>query len=374
MIKRWITKADASAGKYLPFCFAVPARIRPRFIRSLLAMVVAFGIFPLACSGPSASLHQFSGQTMGTTYSVKIVKETPGPRPIPYERIQPAVDSLLREVNRQMSTYQVDSEISRFNQFRDTTWFAISEDFAKVLQASYRISEASGGAFDFTVGPLVNLWGFGPEKRDSFIPDSTELRRRQALVGYQKIQVRRHPPAVKKNHPEMYCDLSATAKGFGVDKICEYLESLTLQNYLVEIGGEVRARGVNERGSIWVLGIQSPDQVRGIQKIVHLENRAMATSGDYFNYYEVDGKRYSHTIDPRTGKPITHNLASVTVLHDSCMIADGLATALDVMGPEKGFAFAVQRKLPVYMIVRANNGFEEKMTPEFQTVLGIKNE
>lgn len=340
----------------------------------MLALTLALCMLPAACSRPSGNLHHFSGQTMGTTYSVKIVKGVPGTAPIPYERIKPAVDSLLTEVNRQMSTYLEDSEISQFNRFTDTTWFTISEDFARVLQASYRISEASGGAFDFTVGPLVNLWGFGPEKRESFIPDSAELNRRKALVGYQKIKVRLNPPAVKKAHPGMYCDLSATAKGFGVDKICEYLESLKVQNYLVEIGGEVRARGVNERGNVWVLGIQSPDQVQGIQKIVHLENRAMATSGDYFNYFEVDGRRYSHTIDPRTGKPITHNLASVSVLHDSCMIADGLATALDVMGPERGFEFALQQKLPVYMIVRAKNGFKEKMTPEFQTVLGIKSE
>jgi len=325
------------------------------------------------CTTPADELFSTHGSTMGTTYSVKIVKDVRQNPPVNFETLSPKIDSLLLAVNRQMSTYMQDSEISRFNQFQDTSWFPISEDFAKVLLASYQICEASNGAFDFTVGPLVNLWGFGPENRDEMIPTDQEISERKSKVGYQKIKIRLNPPAVKKAMPGMYCDLSATAKGFGVDKLAEYFESLNFANYLVEIGGEVRAKGVNERGETWVIGIQTPDESRGIQKIVRLEDNAMATSGDYFNYYEVDGKRYSHTIDPLTGKPITHKLASVSVMQKSCMIADGLATAIDVLGPEKGFVFARKRKLPVFMIVRGATGFEEKMTPEFKAVLEIRN-
>ncbi len=336
------------------------------------AFVIALFLL-VSCTTPADKLYNAHGNTMGTTYSVKIVMGTPQILPEIDETLSAKIDSLLFAVNRQMSTYMQDSEISRFNQFQDTTWFPISEDFAKVLLASYQICEASNGAFDFTVGPLVNLWGFGPENRDEMIPTEREIQERKVKVGYQKIKIRLNPPAVKKSMPGMYCDLSATAKGFGVDKLAEYFDSLKVANYLVEIGGEVRAKGVNERGETWVIGIQTPGQSRGIQKIVRLKDTAMATSGDYFNYYEVDGKRYSHTIDPLTGMPITHKLASVSVIQKSCMIADGLATAIDVLGPIKGYEFARNRKLPIFMIVRGANGFEEKMTPEFKTVLEIRN-
>ncbi len=340
-----------------------------KFLLSITSLIIF-----VSCADSSKKLYGVHGNTMGTTYSVKIVKDANQQNPpVNYETLSTKIDSLLLAVNRQMSTYMQDSEISRFNQFQDTTWFPISEDFAKVLLASYQICEASNGAFDFTVGPLVNLWGFGPENREEMMPTEQEINERKAKVGYRKINIRLNPPAVKKAMPDMYCDLSATAKGFGVDKVAGYFDSLNISNYLVEIGGEVRAKGVNEREKTWVIGIQTPDESNGIRKIVHLKDYAMATSGDYFNYYEIEGKRYSHTIDPRTGKPVTHKLASVSVMQKSCMIADGLATAIDVLGPEKGYQFALTQKLPVFMIVRGADGFEERMTPEFKAVLEIRD-
>ena len=317
-----------------------------------------------------AKLHFISGRTMGTSFSIKIVKDN---RPNEqYNKLEPEINALLVEVNRQMSTYLPESEISMFNIQNDTGWFDVSRDFANVMNASLEICQQTEGALDITVGPLVNLWGFGPENRPTIIPSDAEIAERQNLVGYNKISVRLDPPAVKKSQSGMYCDLSSTAKGFGVDKVAEYLESENFSNYFVEIGGEARAKGNNERGQIWRVGVTSPERVDNIQKVVWLQNKAIATSGDYFNYYEMDGKRYSHTIDPQTGKPVTHKLASVTVVSDNCMTADGFATAIDVMGPERGFQFAAERKLPVFMIVREGEIFVEKMTPEFSEMLKTK--
>ena len=327
-------------------------------IATLLALI---GL--LACGPDRRELQVIQGRTMGTTFVVKVVAE--GAQPLPVDSLEAEINRVLREVNRQMSTYLPDSEISRFNRSRSTDWFPISFDFARVLQIALEISEASEGAFDVTVAPLVNLWGFGPEARPQRVPTEEALRQRRAWVGYRKLAVRLQPPAAKKAHPRMAIDLSAIAKGFGVDRVGELLEQWGLRNYMVEIGGEVRVRGRNPDGGPWRIGIRSPDTEAGLQKVVELSDAALATSGDYFNYFEENGVRYSHTLDPRTGRPITHKLASVTVIHPSCTYADGLATAIDVLGPDAGYAFAQSRRLPVYMIVRQGGGFVEKATPEF---------
>lgn len=298
---------------------------------------------------------------MGTSFSIKLVK---GSLDIDYSKIEPGVNELLVEVNRQMSTYQKDSEISRFNQYTGTDWFIISPDFAHVLQQALDISVVSDGAFDVTVGPLVNLWGFGPEHHLDKIPTDDEIIERKKWIGHNKLTVQKEPPAVKKTSAGIYIDLSAIAKGFGVDKVSQYLDSLDLNHYMVEIGGEVRVKGMKGKQH-WRIGVNSPNG-DALQKVLQMSKIALATSGDYFNYFEKDGVRYSHTIDPRTGRPVTHKLASVTVLHDTCMLADGFATAIDVLGPEKGYEFAIKRMLPVFMIIRDGDKFIEKMTPEFE--------
>lgn len=303
---------------------------------------------------------------MGTSFSIKLVEDSLN---IEYSKIESGVNELLVEVNRQMSTYQEDSEISRFNQYTSADWFKISPDFAYVLQQALHISVVSDGAFDVTVGPLVNLWGFGPEHHLDKIPTDDEIVERKKWIGYRKLSVQKEPPAVKKESAGIYVDLSAIAKGFGVDKVSKYLDSLSVNHYMVEIGGEVRVKGRKGKQR-WRIGVDSPNG-GGLQKILQMSKIAMATSGDYFNYFEKDGVRYSHTIDPRTGRPVTHKLASVTILHNSCMLADGFATAIDVLGPEKGYEFAIKRMLPVFMIIRNGDKFIEKMTPEFEAfVLG----
>ena len=268
-----------------------------------------------------------------------------------------------------LSTYRADSELSRFNRSRKTDWIPASEEFVKVLREALSISDRSGGAFDVTVGPLVNLWGFGPERRRGLVPSQEEIEARKKLVGYRKLHVRTSPSSVKKDIPELYCDLSAIAKGYAVDKAAEYLEGEGFEDYMVEVGGEVRAKGRNQNGDPWRIGVQRPDTAGSLEKIVSISDAGVATSGDYLNYFEVDGVRYSHTIDPRTGRPITHSLASVTVIHPSCMTADGMATAINVLGPDEGYAFAVREKLAVLMIVRGKDSFVEKMTPSFRRFL-----
>ena len=189
-------------------------------------------------------------------------------------------------------------------------------------------------------------------------------------TGYEKLEYRLDPPALRKLHPELTIDLSALAKGYGVDVLAEYLEEVGVQDYMVEIGGEIRARGTNPDGQVWRIGIEKPEPggQRSVYEALPLEDLGMATSGDYRNYYELDGERLSHTIDPRTGRPITHKLASVTVLHEECAFADAYATALNVLGPERGYELAVSLKLPALFIVRVDDRFEEKATPAFQAL------
>lgn len=313
---------------------------------------------------------KFDGFTMGTTYMVKVA--TAATEHL-QESLKKQVDSLLYQIDKvQMSTYNPESELSQFNRYNATDWFPVSADLAKVFAESHQIYRQTGGAFDVTVGPLVNLWGFGPTEQRSKLPSTTEIQACKKLVGQNNIVVRSNPPAVKKNIAGAYCDLSAIAKGFAVDAVAEFLKHAGYKNFLVEIGGEIRAGGVKANGEVWRIGVATPMNKGGIQKVVRVSDTGMATSGDYLNYFEKDGVRYSHTIDPVTGRPIMHNLASVTVIHPSCMLADGYATAIDVMGPDKGFEFALKMELPLFMIVRSDNGFIEKMTPQFEKIFTQK--
>jgi thiamine biosynthesis lipoprotein len=323
-----------------------------------------------------ANLIEIHGFTMGTTYMVKVVK--PGDEKFSSGdeltgRVTADIENLLKRVNQQMSTWTADSEISRFNRYKESQWFEVSPETVLVITEALRVSKESNGAFDITVGPLVNLWGFGPAGTDRQIPGEEQIKKVMGEIGYQKLAVRLSPPAIKKELPGIYCDLSAIAKGFGVDQVAGYLDSRGFSHYLVEIGGEVRAKGTRPDRQPWRVGIASPGPGSDspYQKIILLENTSMATSGDYFNYFEKDGVRYSHTIDPTTGRPITHKLASVTVIHESCMTADAMATAIDVLGPGKGYELALKENLPVFMIIRekAKDGFIEKMTPQFHEML-----
>jgi len=301
---------------------------------------------------------------MGTTYTIKLnISETKIDRPT----ISTEIYHRLDEINSQMSTYMETSTLSVFNQSNTQDWKEIPPEFYAVIEEALRINKLSYGAFDITIGPVVNLWGFGPEAQLEIIPEESTIKETLDNVGSQKIHLREQPYAIRKDKPDLYIDLSAIAKGYAVDVIADYLDKLSINNYMVEIGGEIKTKGINPDNKIWQIGIEKPlNDQRSVQTIITLKNTAMATSGDYRNYFEENGNRYSHTIDPSTGKPITHKLASVTVLHPSTMTADAMATALLVLGPERGFELAVMENLAVMFIVRDKDNFIEIMTPKFQ--------
>ncbi len=342
----------------------------------LLYSMLFFCILFLVKCTPSPKeprLLTVSGTTMGTVYNIKITDHQVSGRSVDMVAIKIGIETVLREINEKMSTFLKNSEISRFNRFQLSDWFPVSAETAWVIKKSFEVSEKSEGAFDITVGSLVNLWGFGPwETRE--IPEGRDIQEKLMLTGYKNIGVRLSPPALKKKRQEMICDLSAIAKGYGVDRIAQYLEAENIADYLVEIGGEVRARGKNNYNKWWRIGIASPTNTFGIQKVIDLKNRSMATSGDYRNYFEKDGIRYSHTINPKTGRPISHNLASVTVIDDSCLVADALATAINVLGPDKGYDFALKEDLAVFFVRKADNGFIEKSTPKFEKILDSRGD
>jgi thiamine biosynthesis lipoprotein len=350
-----------------PLCKSLdPDPPRPGFCIFILFTVTIL----LAChSDPADRLTVLQGSTMGTRYMVKITN-APGTNVLDqYPDLAQHLDAILDTVNQQMSTWIPLSEISRFNNSPDTSWFSVSKDLAFVVKKAQAVSEWSNGAFDITIMPLVNLWGFGPENRNMLVPDEQELSERLQWIGWQKLSVRANPPALKKSIPQLTIDLSAIAKGYGVDRLAIYLDGLGIEHYFVEIGGEVRVRGKNHLDQPWRVGISVPHSRGGLQKIVQTSRASIATSGDYYNYFEIDGERYSHTVDARTGRPITHPLASVTVVDSSCMMADAYATAINVLGPSAGMELALAKELNAFFIIRENNRFTEKMTPSFEQLL-----
>lgn len=324
----------------------------------------------ISCSkdSPSDQLLRFSGSTMGTTYTVKVAD---APTDLSQDQLQAAIERVLEKVNDQMSTYRADSELSKLNSNSSTQWIDSSADLLTVVEEALRVSRLTDGAFDITVGPLVNLWGFGPGKQENQVPTQQQITAAMSRVGYTKMSTRRSPPAIRKTRRDIYIDLSAIAKGYGVDKIAEHLESLGVHNYLVEIGGDLRAKGHNAEGTPWKIGIEKPvPEQRAVQLIIQLQDQGMATSGDYRNFFEKDGQRFSHTINPRNGMPITHNLASVTVLSPTAMGADAMATALLVMGPETGYMLAKRERLAAYFINRTADGFVDRSTLQFKQSIG----
>ncbi len=314
------------------------------------------------CSTEKPEPISFSGPTMGTQFNVKYF-ESGDSRAT--KEIQQGVQQQLAEVNRLMSTYQPESDVSRFNRAEIAQWFSVSKATAEVVAQANEISRQTEGAFDVTVASLVDLWGFGPTYRDAEIPSAQMIEQELMRVGYQALEVRVDPPALRK-HTSLTLDLSAIAKGYAVDQVADFLDEAGVDSYMVEVGGEIRARGLKPGQEPWRIAIESPvPGQRSVQRVLDLMDKAVATSGDYRNYFEKEGERYSHTIDPMTGRPITHQLASVTVLAETSAKADALATALNVMGEERALAFANRYQLPVLLIVKQNTGFVEKTSSAF---------
>ncbi|MDC3058685.1 FAD:protein FMN transferase [Litorivicinus sp.] len=340
------------------------------------AVMAAFFVLASAtgCSG-ELEIKKFSGKTMGTTWSVVIAN------PIASHdqtALQAKIESLLVEVNRQMSTYDPTSEISQFNQSENlNTWFPVSDLFAITTAMALGFSDISNGAFDPTVGPILNLWGFGPDAGDYALPSDALIEKAQSQIGFSAISVRAPEAdggAAIMKRSQRRLDLSAIAKGLGVDQLYELLDDQGYANFLVEIGGEIRVKG-DKDGLGWKIAVEKPLKgERAVEQLLSLKNVALATSGDYRNYREIDGVAYSHTIDPATGRPVTHQLASVTVADLECAIADGWATTLLVLGPEEGFELAVSRNLSAMFIERSDDGFVVKQTPRFERLLAGETE
>jgi thiamine biosynthesis lipoprotein len=330
----------------------------------LLAVLLASG-----CSD-SDTLVEIRGSTMGTTYSIKLVELPPS---LTADTLKAQLDARLDAVNGLMSTYRPDSELSRFNASRSTDWFPVDPELADLIARAQSISALSDGAFDVTVGPLVNLWGFGPDAHPFRVPDQQTIEEIRARVGHDKLDVRDQPPALRKHHPELYVDLSAIAKGYGVDQLADLLDRLGATAYLAEIGGELKAKGTKPGDEPWRIAIERPDATsRTVYRIVALEDDAMATSGDYRNFYEKDGQIYSHTIDPGTGRPVAHALASVTVITEDCATADALATTFLVLGPERGLSLAESLGIGAFFVSHVGDDYAHSATTAFEASVSEK--
>ncbi|MFV2071296.1 MAG: FAD:protein FMN transferase [Thermoanaerobaculales bacterium] len=311
----------------------------------------------------SARLQEWvvSGPTMGTTFTVKVVADDldeAGRR-----RLAAKVREAVDDVDGAMSTYKPESELSRFNR-HGTEPFEASRELVEVMTEALAVARLSRGAFDITVGPLVDAWGFGPGPSAGW-PSEERLAKLMAVIGWEKLKIDSEQGLLYKTRTDLRCDLSAIAKGYAVDRVASSLDGAGIRDYMVEIGGEVRTRGRNATRRVWRIGVERPDESgREVRVAVALSDAAMATSGDYRNFRELDGDRVSHTIDPRTGHPVTHELASVSVISQSCMRADALATALDVLGPDEGWALAEEAELAALFLVRTSDGgFDEFRTP-----------
>jgi thiamine biosynthesis lipoprotein len=340
---------------------------RRAIVLLVIALVVlsAASLHRLVFAELPGPVFEFSGETMGTNFLVKVAAASMSRDE--HAVVASTVTARLAAVNALMSTWDPDSELSRFNRYASTDAFPVSGETLRVLAAAREVSEQSGGAFDVTIRPLVQVWGFGDGARVPGGPDPGELSRLRERVGWQRVEL--GVGSLSKSRPDVVCDLSAIAKGYAVDAVSGDLVRLGYRSHLVEVGGELRARGHKPNGSPWRVAIEVPEASgrRAVHRAVPLVDRAMATSGDYRNYYEQDGVRISHTIDPRSGHPIRHGLASVTVIHEQAMFADAWATALNVLGPEEGFQLAVERGLAGYFIVREKDGtFGTRATPAFE--------
>lgn len=337
-------------------------------MKSIRSLVPAILLLASAC-GPPSSNTVIRGGTMGTTYTVQLSHCDTQCR----RELEPALSQRLDELSNMLSHYEPESALSAFNRYADTDWFPVPAEFALVMQLSLAVSEASDGTFDVTVAPAVAAWGFGPEplQQPPQVPSSQRLSRALEAGNYRSLAVRMTPPALRKNDPRITLNLSAVAKGFAADQLALMLEQRGHRNYLIEIGGDIRCAGTRPDGTPWRIGLERPDDALQVRYVIAPGDAGIASSGNYRNYYRLeDGTRISHTLDPATARPLDHDLEAVSVVAPDAAQADALATALMVMGPERGYTFAREGSLPALFFIRGDNGrSDELMTPEFRQIL-----
>lgn len=340
--------------------------------RTLLA--VAAGAVGAAAAAPligrgvhAAEAVALSGPTMGTTYRVTIPRLPGG---VGADSIDRAVRQALERVDATMSTYRADSELSRFNRAAPDGWVPVSAGTARVAAAALAMARLTEGAFDPSVGPLIDLWGFGPAGPSVRLPAAAAVAATRMQIGHAAFEARLEPPALRKRRDGLRVDFSGIAEGFAVDELAATLDLIGVSDSLIELGGELRSRGSNATGGPWTIAIERPGLVaERAQEHIELTDAAVATSGDYRKFFIVDGQRYSHVIDPRTGRPVDHDLASVTVIDDPAMRSDALSTALLVMGPEAGVSFAERHQIAALFVARTEAGFTERSTAAFARYL-----
>ncbi|HIE9623921.1 TPA: FAD:protein FMN transferase ApbE [Klebsiella quasipneumoniae subsp. quasipneumoniae] len=322
---------------------------------------------------PASTATVLDGKTMGTFWRVSVI----GVDEAKAQALRAKVQAQLDADDRLLSTWKNDSALMRFNHAADTRPWPVSEAMADIVTLSLRIGAKTDGAMDITVGPLVNLWGFGPDKQPVATPDAQAIAAAKARTGLQHLQVINQSGRqfLQKDIPDLFVDLSTVGEGYAADHLARLMEQEGISRYLVSVGGALVSRGMNGEGKPWRVAIQKPtDRENAVQAIVDINGHGISTSGSYRNYYELDGKRISHVIDPQTGQPITHKLVSVTVIAPTALEADGWDTGLMVLGPEKAQQVVREQGLAVYMIVKEGEGFKTWMSPQFRTFLvGEKN-
>lgn len=350
----------------------MPRAWRTFSMRRRICLAAMLLVLPLVAVGgcrqePGSDIARLGGETMGTTWSAAVRPVPAGTDPA---ALQAELQRHLDRINGLMSTYDPASEVSRFNAWPETGWFAVSPETAAVIGLAQEISHMTEGAFDISVGPLVELWGFGAAPHPAKVPSAFQLATVLASVGYEKLHLRNDPPAIRKELAQLQIDLSAIAKGYAVDVLAEQLEQRGVVNYLVEIGGELKAAGLRSADTPWRIAIEKPlEDRREVATVFPLTDTALATSGNYRNFFIEDGQRYAHTLDPATGLPVRHRLASVTVLDSSCARADALATALMVMGEDRAYRFSTEHDIPVYFFIHQNEALTSQASPAFDALL-----
>jgi len=315
----------------------------------------------------SSRFESFQGKAQGTTYHVTLEV----PEHLTAADVQQQLEKRLAEIDKSLSTYRPDSEISRFNQQSTGESLTVSDDFIKVIEISQYVFQNSNGAFDLTVKPLIDLWGFGSKvslKHFESVPADADIQKAIRELNFAALSIKGN--TITKSSL-ITIDVNGVAQGYSVDALHQLLKNMGVLNYMIELGGEIATHGHNPKGKSWHIGIDWPESSsnKRVYSTLLLNDNFVSTSGDYRDYYEIKGKRYSHTIDPRTGKPVEHRLASVTVLASSVALADAWCTAFMVLGDNVGFELANKMNMPAYFIYRSDQGFQVKITKAMQPFL-----
>ncbi|WP_426204094.1 FAD:protein FMN transferase [Pseudomonas sp. TWP3-1] len=330
--------------------------------------VVMLGAFLAGC-GNGETMESFGGPTMGSTYSIKYVRHADLPAPA---QVRSEVEKILAEVDQQMSTYRADSDISRFNALPSDRCQSMPAPILELVRVGEQLSQQSQGSYDLTVEPLMDLWGFGPQGRETKLPSDAALAKVRQRVGHQHLHIE-DEQLCKDAAVEV--DFNSIAAGYAVDAIAARLEALGIHDYLAEVTGELKASGRKPDGSAWRIALEEPrDDQQVAERVIDVDGYGVSTSGDYRNYFQQGGRRYSHTFDARSGAPVLHNLASVTVIHPSALMADGLSTLLLILGPERAWDYAEKHRIGAFFVIRADTGFITRTTLTFERLSGAKTE